>query len=228
MSAQEIFIQSIAPYVQKLARQYGYKYPSAIIAQACIESAYGKSTLSAKYHNYFGIKWYRGCGRNAVNMNTKEEYTPGVLTSINAGFMVGTSMEDGVWMYFDFLQRNSRYNNLKSATSSLNYLELIKADGYATSSTYVNSNYSVVKNYNLLKYDGTPAAEPKKVSYAGVVTASALNVRSGASAYSEIVQVGGHNFVLPKGLCVAIDAELDGWGRLASIPGWVSLQYIKR
>ena len=227
MSAQTLFIQQIAPLVQRYAREYGYKYPSAIIAQACIESAYGASTLSAKYHNYFGIKWYKGCGRNAVNLKTNEEYTPGVLTSITAGFMVGSSMADGVLMYFQFLQRNSRYNNLKQATSSRNYLELIKADGYATSSTYVANTYAVVTKYNLTQYDGK-AAEPKPVSYAGIVTATALNVRSGPSTASDIVQVAGHNFVLPKGLVVAIDAELDGWGRLGAIEGWVSLQYIKR
>ena len=227
MSAQTLFIQSIAPFVQKCAREYGYKYPSAIIAQACIESAYGASTLSAKYHNYFGIKWYKGCGRNAVNLKTNEEYTPGVLTSITAGFMVGSCMEDGVRMYFEFIQRNSRYNNLKQATSSRNYLELIKADGYATSSTYVANTYAVVTKYDLLKYD-TQTVEPKQVSYAGVVTASALNVRTGPSTVADIAQVANHNFVLPKGIVIAIDAELDGWGRLASTPWWVSLQYIRK
>ena len=227
MSAQTIFIQHIAPYVQKYAREYGYKFPSAIIAQACIESAYGGSTLSAKYHNYFGIKWYKGCGRNAVNLKTNEEYTPGVLTSITAGFMVGSCMEDGVKMYFEFIKRNSRYNNLKQATSSRNYLELIKADGYATSSTYVANTYAVVTKYSLTLYDSVKTEEAKKVSYAGVVTASALNVRSGPSTVSDIVQVGGHNFVLPQGLVVAVEAELDGWGKLSSIPGWVSLQYVK-
>lgn len=65
------------------------------------------------------------------------------------------------------------------------------------------------------------------VSYAAVVTASALNVRTAPSTAANILQVADHNFVLPKGLCVAIDAEFLGWGRLASIPGWVSLQYIK-
>lgn len=225
MSAQTLFIQQIGPIVQKLAQINGYKYPSAIIAQACIESAYGASTLSAKYHNYFGIKWYRGCGRNAVNMNTKEEYTPGVLSSVNAGFMVGTSLEDGVSMYFEFIARNSRYKNLKQATSSRNYLELIKADGYATSSTYVANTYAVVTKYDLTKFDSH--IEPTPVSYAGIVSASALNVRTGPSTTSDIMQVGGHNFVLPSGLTIAIEAELGGWGKLASIPGWVSLQYVK-
>lgn len=222
MSAKS-FIEQIAPIVQRYAFQYGYKYPSAIIAQACLESGYGTSSLAYKYHNYFGIKWYRGCGRSAVNLATKEEYTPGILTGTVSGFMVGTSMDDGVKMYFEFITRNSRYNNLKYATSSKNYIELIRADGYATSSSYVKNVWGVVETYGLTKYDSLNITP---VSYAGVVTASALNVRTAPSA--AIVQVGGHDFVLPRGLCVAIEGECDGWGKLASIDGWVSLQYIQK
>lgn len=222
MSAKS-FIDSIAPIVQKYARLYGYKYPSAIIGQACLESGYGTSSLAYRYHNYFGIKWWKNCGRTAVNLATKEEYTPGILTSITAGFAVGKDMDDGVKMYFEFIQRNSRYNNLKYATSSKNYVELIRADGYATSSSYVKNVLGIVETYGLEKYDSTHITP---VSYAGVVTASALNVRSAPSA--AIVQIGGHDFVLPRGLCVAIEGECDGWGKLASIDGWVSLQYIQK
>ena len=220
------FISQIGPIVQKYAALYGYRFPSAIIAQACIESAYGTSSLAYRYHNYFGIKWWRGCGRSAVNLQTKEEYSPGVLTSVKSGFAVGKDMEDGVKMYFEFIQRNSRYNNLKSAVSSKNYIELIRADGYATSSTYVTTVWNVVCTQNLGRFD--KQAAPTPVSYAGVVTASALNVRTAPSTAAGIMQVADHNFILPKGICVAIDAELDGWGRLASIPGWVSLQYIRK
>lgn len=219
------FIGQIGPIVQKYAALYGYRFPSAIIAQACIESAYGTSSLAYRYHNYFGIKWWRGCGRSAVNLQTKEEYTPGILTSVKSGFAVGQDMEDGVRMYFEFITRNSRYNNLKSAVSSRNYIELIRADGYATSSTYVTTVWNVVCTQSLGRFD--KQAAPTPVSYAGVVTASALNVRTAPSTAAGIMQVADHNFILPKGICVAIDAELDGWGRLASIPGWVSLQYIK-
>ena len=219
------FIAQIGPIIQKYAALYGYRFPSAIIAQACIESGYGTSSLAYRWHNYFGIKWWRNCGRSAVNLSTKEEYTPGVLTSITAGFAVGKDMEDGVRMYFEFIQRNSRYNNLKSAVSSKNYIELIRADGYATSSTYVTTVWNVVCTQNLGRFD--KQAAPTPVSYAGVVTANALNVRTAPSTAAGIMQVADHNFILPKGICVAIDAELDGWGRLASIPGWVSLQYIK-
>ena len=102
MTRQE-FIDQIAPIICQYAAAYGYKYPSAIIAQACIESAFGTSSLAYRYHNYFGIKWYRGCGRAAVNLKTQEEYQPGVLSGIVAGFMVAENIEDGVLMYYQFL-----------------------------------------------------------------------------------------------------------------------------
>lgn len=50
------FIAEIAKYVQKYAPQYGIQVCSPIIAQACLESAYGTS-VKAKHHNYFGLKY---------------------------------------------------------------------------------------------------------------------------------------------------------------------------
>ena len=56
MSKQE-FITKIAALVQKHASAYGIKCPSAVIAQAILESGYGESILAAKYHNYFDSCW---------------------------------------------------------------------------------------------------------------------------------------------------------------------------
>ena len=53
---KEQFIAEVAKYVQKYAPQYGISVCSPIIAQACLESAYGTSA-KAKYHNYFGLKY---------------------------------------------------------------------------------------------------------------------------------------------------------------------------
>lgn len=148
----ENFIKQIAPLIQKYAKQYGYKVSSPIIAQACLESAYGTSSLAYKYHNYFGLK----CGSywigKSVNLSTKEEYTTGTLTTIRDNFRVFDNMEDGVKGYFDFISM-TRYKNLKTATTPKQYLEYIKADGYATSSTYVANNMALVDKYNLTKYD---------------------------------------------------------------------------
>lgn len=227
MATRTEFIEQIAPIIQTYAAAYGYKYPSAIIAQACIESAFGTSSLAWKWHNYFGIKWYRNCGRQAVNLKTQEEYQPGVLSSINAGFMVGTSLEDGCAMYFEFLARNNRYTNLKSATSARNYCELIKADGYATSSTYVSTLLNCINMYNLTKYDAA-APEPKLVNYAALIQASALRVRTGPGTAYPIMQVADHDFLLPYGMVIAIGAELGSWCKVSGIDGWVSGDYLKR
>jgi len=226
MATRTEFIEQIAPIIQQYCEAYGYKYPSAIIAQACVESGFGTSSLAWKYHNYFGIKWHRGCGRMAVNLKTNEEYVPGILTGITAGFMVGEDLEDGVAMYFQFLARNSRYNNLKTATSAKHYCELIKADGYATSSTYVSTLLNCITQYNLTKYDGA-APEPTPVSYAAIIQASALRVRTGPGIAYPVMQVAAHEFLMPRGMVIAVDAELYGWCRIAGIDGWVSGDYLK-
>lgn len=220
------FIEQIAPLVQKYAKAYGYKVVSAVIAQACIESGFGRSTLSAKYHNYFGLKCGSGWLGPSVNMNTKEEYTPGTLTSIRDFFRVYSSMEDGVKGYYEFIQY-PRYSNLRQATTAQQYLEYIKADGYATAYTYVTTCMRVVHQYGLTRYDREPAV--REVSYAGIVNAvSGLRVRSGPGTSYNNTVVNGHEFILPKGICVAFEAEADGWAKLSGFDGWCSLSYIKR
>ena len=219
------FINEIAPIVQKYAKAYDYDVVSAIIAQACLESAFGRSTLGYKYHNYFAMKAGNGWTGRSVNLQTKEEYTPGTLTTIRDAFRVYSNMDEGVKGYFEFIQY-PRYANLRFATTPEEYLTMIRADGYATSTNYVANNMRIVDNYNLRRFD---APEPiKQVSYAAVVTASALNVRQGPGTDYQIVMSGGSKLVLPKGMVIAICAECAGFGRLADFEGWVSLNYIRK
>ena len=155
------FIETIAPYIMAYAQKYGYKLASPIIAQACLESAYGTSKLASVYHNYFGMKCGPAWKGASVNMATKEENTVGTLTDIRANFRAYDNMDAGVKGYFDFISAK-RYANLKGATTPEEYLEMIKADGYATSSSYVKNNMAVVAKYNLTQFDAfTPKAEPK-------------------------------------------------------------------
>lgn len=150
MTNQE-FIDQIAVYV-KSTLQFLYMRTQSIIAQAILESGWGKSKLAATYHNYFGLKCGTKWTGKSVNMNTQEEYEPGVLTTIADNFRVFDSMEEGVKGYFEFIQL-SRYQNLKGITDPKTYLETIKADGYATSSAYVQNNMNLVEQYELTKYD---------------------------------------------------------------------------
>ena len=146
------FIKKVAGYVQKYAAAYGIAIHSPIIAQAILESGWGESRLAAVYHNYFGLKCGTRWTGKSVNLKTMEEYTPGTLTQIKDNFRVYGSMEEGVKGYFDFIQLE-RYQNLKGITDPAAYLETIKADGYATSSRYVENTMRIVSQYDLQQYD---------------------------------------------------------------------------
>lgn len=148
------FIEVIAKYVIKYANDYGIKVHSPIIAQAILESGWGGSSLASKYNNFFGLKCGSSWKGKSVNMATKEEYNVGTLTDIRANFRVFDSIEDGVKGYFEFINY-SRYSNLKGVTNPEEYCRLIKADGYATSSTYVTNLMRVIRDNNLTRFDGT-------------------------------------------------------------------------
>ena len=181
------FIAEIAPIIQKVAKERGYSICSTVIAQACVEDAYGTSILGKKYHNYFGMKCGSAWKGKSVNLRTKEEYTVGTLTSIRDNFRAYDSMEEGVRGYYDFISAK-RYANLKTATTAQQYAERLKADGYATSSTYVNTLMNTVKKWNLEEWDNfdkqpvvdVKPIQPSKPTYdigKTYKTKVALNVR---------------------------------------------------
>ena len=154
------FIEQIATYVKKYGCVYGIEVHSPIIAQAILESGWGKSSLASKYHNYFGLKCGGAWKGKSVNMATKEEFKVGTMTNIRDNFRVFDSMEDGVKGYFDFINYR-RYANLRGVKDPEEYCRRIKADGYATSSAYVTNLMSVIRVNNLTRFD-TDVEEPKK------------------------------------------------------------------
>lgn len=148
------FIAGIAPVIIAEADRRGYKIKSTVIAQAIIEGAAGTSKLAKNYHNHFGMKCGSKWKGKSVNLSTKEEYTAGTLTNIKANFRAYDTDAEGIAGYYDFIQANSRYANLKNAKDYAEYARMLKADGWATSSTYVNTLISTVNRYGLAKYDG--------------------------------------------------------------------------
>lgn len=177
------FIEYIAPMIQREGFARGYSIVSTTIAQAIIEGACGKSGL-AKYHNHFGLK----CGKHwkgaSVNMKTKEEYTPGTLTDIRDNFRAYPDDQSGVEGYYDFIS-TSRYANLRDAKTFRQFAGYLKADGYATSSTYVNTLCNTVIKYKLDRFDEPNIHKDYYPAYTGnsdsiVEALNALGVDSSA------------------------------------------------
>lgn len=201
------FISSVAGYVQKYAAAYGILAHSPVIAQAVLESGWGGSKLSSRYHNYFGLKCGSRWTGKSVNMKTQEEYTLGTLTTISDNFRVYDSMEEGIKGYFEFIQL-SRYRNLKGITDPEKYLETIRADGYATSSSYVENCMKLIRQYGLTKYD---EGEKKTM---GKTAESVLNVMRGwlgfnesNGRFKEIIDLYNSVKPLPRGYAVKYSDE---------------------
>lgn len=165
---KETFIQKVAEKVRKYAPLYGICVHSPIIAQAIIESGWGSSVLARKYNNYFGLKCGSSWKGGSVNMATREEYKPGVVTNIRDNFRTYEDFDAGIRGYFEFINR-SRYANLKRVKNPEEYVRRIKADGYATSSKYVDNVMRVIRDNKLTRFDGNGDDDMKKEELTGKV-----------------------------------------------------------
>ena len=165
---KEVFIQKVAEKVSKYAPLYGISVHSPIIAQAIIESGWGKSGLASKHHNYFGLKCGSSWKGKSVNMTTKEEYKVGTITNIRDNFRVFDDFDDGIRGYFEFIN-TSRYANLKGVKNPEEYVRRLKADGYATSSKYVDNIMRVIRDNKLTRFDGNGDGDVKKEELTGKV-----------------------------------------------------------
>lgn len=172
------FIDEIAQCVKAYAPQFGIKVYSPIIAQACLESAYGTSELAVNANNFFGLKYNPAQANRCPSAGGKyyvkvgsEQNPDGSYVSSVMYWQKFPSIPLGVKGYFEFLDYSSRYSNLKDIIDPQKYLETIKADGYATSINYVSNLMNVIKEWNLTKYDGTEQ-EKKEESKMGYTNSS--------------------------------------------------------
>ena len=155
MSMQEDFIKEIAPHVQSWVNYYGYGVPSAIIAQACLESGYGKSDKAVNYHNYFGLKYKPGrcdCNDGYFTATSAEQLPDGSYITITTQWFSFPDINTGVQGYMQFVNI-PRYAKIKEAKEPETYLSILKEGGYATSKNYVSNCMSIVNKYNLTQYD---------------------------------------------------------------------------
>ena len=152
------FINEIAPYAQEAYQTLGKVLPSVCISMACVESAYGTSKIMRQHNAYFGQKV--GSGKTATKYwsgkfftsRTSEEYTVGSHTIIKAAFRAYDSMKQSVFNYYELLNTNL-YARVKAGVDYRTQMQQIKACGYMTSSTEVNSVINLIQKYNLTRFD---------------------------------------------------------------------------
>jgi flagellum-specific peptidoglycan hydrolase FlgJ len=116
-----------------------------LLGQSILETSSGKSVLSSKYNNYFGIKADKSWKGKTVNMRTGEVFN-GVPTTISSNFRVYNSFMDSAKDYIKFLKTNPRYTKFGvfKAKDYKEQIQAIKNAGYATGTNYVSAVLKII------------------------------------------------------------------------------------
>ena len=145
------FINEVAKYVCKYAKQYNICNNAVPIAQAVLESGFGTTDLAVHAHNFFGLK-AGASWQGATYTKDTIECINGNYVKVTDTFRKYASLEDCVKGYFEFLQYD-RYANLKGVVDNHIFVELLKQDGYATDERYISKIITIIDTYDLSQYN---------------------------------------------------------------------------
>ena len=141
----EAYIQKFAPIAVKKMHEHGI--PASItLAQGVLESGSGRSQLARRSNNHFGIKCHRGWEGHSVTHDDDEKGE-----CFRKYKYPETSYED----HSQFLLTRKRYASLFRLrhTDYKGWAYGLKRAGYATDRKYPQKLISIIKKYNLDKYD---------------------------------------------------------------------------
>ncbi len=145
---QQAFIDKIVPAAEKVMHKYRI-LASLTIAQAILESSWGKSELAVKAYNLFGIKGKGPAGSYEVQ---SKEFRNGTAVNEVSSFRKYNNWDECLEDRSVFLLKE-RY---KKVIGEMDYkkacLEIWKA-GYATDPKYPEKLINIIEQFNLNKFD---------------------------------------------------------------------------
>ena len=146
--AKQKFINSIKDGAIKGYERYKI-LPSLIIAQAILESAWGKSPID---HNLFGIK-AGSSWRGKVAIKSTKEYVNNKWITVDAKFRAYDSFFESMEDHAKLLGTLSRYRNLIDEQDYKTACRKIWQDGYATDPNYPNKLITIIEQNKLYEID---------------------------------------------------------------------------
>jgi flagellum-specific peptidoglycan hydrolase FlgJ len=150
---QRDFILSVAPGARESQRRSGVP-ASVTLAQAILESDWGRSKLTREANNLFGIKAQRGPGSAGIyEINTWEVYG-GQNVTVFAAFKAYTSLADSIADHGRWFHDNSRYHAALGVRHDPRaFAHAINAAGYATDPAYAPKLIGLMDRFDLYAYD---------------------------------------------------------------------------
>jgi flagellum-specific peptidoglycan hydrolase FlgJ len=145
---------------------------SLTIAQAILESNWGKSQLSTIGNALFGIKATSVWIGRVYNSNTKECYDGVNMQTVNANFRAYDSWEESIADHSTLLTQASRYKKVVGETDYKLACQYIKEAGYATDPDYTGKLIGIIETNKLYEYD-------KEVEKVEISKITILNIENG-------------------------------------------------
>ena len=200
---QKNFIKKVGALASADMKKSGV-LASLTVAQAILESAWGKSELATGGNALFGIKATKSWKGKVYCKDTKECYDGVNLVDVKkATFRAYDSWEESVEDHSAFLKANKRYKEVIGETDYKKACEAIKAAGYATDPDYVEKLVKLIEDYELTEFDGAAVnQEAEKEAAADKkyyrVQAGAFRRKEGANLMAEKIKKTGHTDVFVK------------------------------
>ena len=153
------FITRVAETAVKDWKDRRIMLPSVVIAQAILESAWGKSELAVNAKALFGIKRHDWTGKTYIKTAT-EQLPDGTYTSVkNTEWRAYSSWEESILDHNTYIATREksvgvlRYADIIGNTDHKAVCKLLKDCGYATSLTYDEKLLNLIALYGLTEYD---------------------------------------------------------------------------
>jgi flagellum-specific peptidoglycan hydrolase FlgJ len=146
------YIDTNLPLAQELMKE-NHIPASVILGIAIHESASGTSKIARYLNNHFGVK--------GSNSNAK----------IKSSYKGYESVEDSYLHFIDFMHSREAFNKLFEKYGQgdyKNWAKGIQKGGYAHSRTWASQVITLIKKYELFKYDVAPPTELETVPVARV------------------------------------------------------------
>ncbi len=168
-SAEE-FVTRLRPYAENAAHELGVD-ANILLAQAALETGWGKSIISDKNKssfNLFNIKADKSWQGAQVNTSTVE-YNNGVAKKEMAGFRAYSSFQDSFNDYVKFINSNPRYANaLEVKANPEQYMHAIHKAGYATDPEYANKVIRIFQSDTVNRHQNKMAANLSQYQAVGL------------------------------------------------------------
>ncbi|MGN0382999.1 MAG: glucosaminidase domain-containing protein [Eubacterium sp.] len=151
-NSQQEFINQIGILAQNDMKNTGV-LASLTIAQAILESGWGKSSLSTVGKALFGIKAGTSWKGKVYNAKTQECYDGSTFVTIDAAFRAYDSWEESISDHSALLCSLSRYKDVIGEIDYKKACKAIHSAGYATDPKYADKLINLIETYNLNQFD---------------------------------------------------------------------------